>query len=56
VVKVEGPRQWIAFEGARMSAARLTAAIAERAPIRDLTIEEPDIEDVVRRIYREQGR
>jgi ABC-2 type transport system ATP-binding protein len=56
VVKVDGPRQWIAFEGARMSAARLTAAIAERAPIRDLTIEEPDIEDVVRRIYREQGR
>jgi ABC-2 type transport system ATP-binding protein len=56
VVKVEGPRQWIAFEGARMSAARLTAAVTERAAIRDLMIEEPDIEDVVRRIYGEQGR
>jgi ABC-2 type transport system ATP-binding protein len=55
VVKVEGPRQWIAFEGARTSAARVTAAVAARVAIRDLTIEEPDIEDVVRRIYGAQG-
>jgi ABC-2 type transport system ATP-binding protein len=53
VVKVEGPRQWIAFERARTSAADLTAAVAAQAPLRDLAIEEPDIEDVVRRIYAE---
>jgi ABC-2 type transport system ATP-binding protein len=53
VVKVDGPRQWIAFERARTSAAQLTAAVAAQAPLRDLAIEEPDIEDVVRRIYAE---
>jgi FdrA protein len=33
--------------------AELTAAVAARAPLRDLALEEPDIEEVVRRIYRE---
>jgi ABC-2 type transport system ATP-binding protein len=51
VVRVDGPRQWIAFERARTSAADLTAAVAAQAPLRDLAVEEPDIEDVVRRIY-----
>jgi ABC-2 type transport system ATP-binding protein len=27
------------------------AAVSERATVRDLSIEEPDIEDVVRRLY-----
>ncbi len=52
VVKVEGPRQWIAFPRGT-SAAALTAAVAAQAALRDLAIEEPDIEDVVRRIYAE---
>ncbi|MBS4101276.1 ABC transporter ATP-binding protein [Tsukamurella paurometabola] len=30
---------------------RVLAAVAERATVRDLTVEEPDIEDVVRRLY-----
>jgi len=55
VVRVEGPRQWIVFERERTSAAQLTAAVAAQAPLRDLTLEEPDIEDVVRRIYGERG-
>ena len=37
-----------------MSAARLTADVLERARIVDLSIEETDIEEVVRRIYRGQ--
>ena len=53
VVKVEGPRQWIAFERDRTTAARVTAEVAAQAALRDLTVEEPDIEDVVRRIYSE---
>jgi len=53
VIKVEGPRQWIAFERARTNAAQLAAAVAMRASLRDLTVEEPEIDDVVRRIYRE---
>jgi len=51
VIRVDGPRQWIAFDGDRTSAARLIAAISARAPLRDLTIEEPEIDEVVRQIY-----
>jgi ABC-2 type transport system ATP-binding protein len=53
VVRVEGPRQWLRFRRDATSAARLTAAVAERARLVDLALEEPDIEDVVRRIYTE---
>jgi viologen exporter family transport system ATP-binding protein len=53
VVRVEGPRQWLRFRRSETSAARLTAAVAERARLVDLAIEEPDIEEVVRKIYVE---
>ena len=39
VIRVEGPRQWIAFERGRTSAARLAAAVATRASLRDLTVD-----------------
>jgi viologen exporter family transport system ATP-binding protein len=48
VEDVDGPRQTLRFRG---SAAELTAAVAARARIVDLTIREPDIEEIVRRIY-----
>jgi ABC-2 type transport system ATP-binding protein len=51
VEEVDGPRQVLRFRG---SAAELTAAVAARARIVDLTIREPDIEEIVRRIY--EGR
>jgi ABC-2 type transport system ATP-binding protein len=54
VVRVEGPRQWLSFRRDEVSAARVTAAVAERARLVDLALEEPDIEDVVRRIYTER--
>ena len=50
-VQVDGVRQWLRFRGADVSAASVVTAIAAAARVRDLTIEEPDIEDVVRRIY-----
>jgi ABC-2 type transport system ATP-binding protein len=53
VVRVEGPRQWLRFKRAEMSAAQLAAAVAERAALVDLSVEEPDIEEVVRKIYVE---
>ncbi|WP_308312448.1 ATP-binding cassette domain-containing protein [Streptomyces sp. ISL-11] len=46
VVKVEGPRQWLAF-AAGSSAAPVVAAVAERYPLVDLSVREPDIEDVI---------
>ena len=50
-MRVDGVRQWLRFRGAEVSAASVVTAIASAARVRDLTIEEPDIEDVVRRIY-----
>jgi ABC-2 type transport system ATP-binding protein len=54
VVRVEGPRQWLRFDRGHTTAADLVARIAALVPLRDLSIEEPDIEEIVRRIYREQ--
>ncbi|MBW5482291.1 ABC transporter ATP-binding protein [Streptomyces bambusae] len=53
-VKVEGPRQWLAFPAAE-SAAPLVAAVAERYPLLDLSVREPDIEDVIARMYAGRG-
>ncbi|MFI0967160.1 ATP-binding cassette domain-containing protein [Streptomyces sp. NPDC021080] len=50
VVKVEGPRQWLAFPAA-MSAAPLVARIAADYPLVDLSVREPDIEAVISRMY-----
>ncbi|MER7752996.1 ATP-binding cassette domain-containing protein [Kitasatospora sp. NPDC097643] len=52
VVKVEGPRQWLAFP-AKESAAPIVAAVAERYPLVDLSVREPAIEDVIARMYAE---
>ena len=51
VTKVDGPRQWLAFRRDETSAAELTAAVATRARLVDLAIEETQIEEIVRRIY-----
>jgi ABC-2 type transport system ATP-binding protein len=51
VIRSEGPRQWIAFDGERTSAAALIASVTALAAVRDLTLEEPEIEAVVRDIY-----
>lgn len=50
VVKVEGPRQWLAFP-AGASAAPLVAQVAAAYDVADLSIHEPDIEDVIRQLY-----
>ena len=49
--EAEGLRQRLAFDPEVTTAAQVLAAVALEAEIRDLSIEEPDIEDVVRRIY-----
>jgi len=51
VVRVDGPRQWLRFRRGTHTASSLLAEVAARAPVRDVTVEEPAIEDVVRRIY-----
>ncbi len=48
--KVEGPRQWLSFP-ADASAAPIVAAVAASYDVADLSIQEPDIEDVIRDLY-----
>ncbi|HEU5477232.1 MAG TPA: ATP-binding cassette domain-containing protein [Gaiellaceae bacterium] len=48
VDRVDGPRQWLRFRG---SASELAAGVVAAARVVDLQIQEPDIEEIVRRIY-----
>jgi ABC-2 type transport system ATP-binding protein len=50
VRRVEGPRQWLSFP-AEASAAPVVAAVAAAYDVADLSIQEPDIEDVIRELY-----
>jgi ABC-2 type transport system ATP-binding protein len=52
VTKIEGPRQWLQFHRDEWTAAALLERVAAQAPVRDLSVEEPAIEDIVRAIYR----
>jgi ABC-2 type transport system ATP-binding protein len=53
VVRVDGPRQWLRFRREDTTAAALVADVANRVRLRDLAIEEPDIGEIVARIYTE---
>ena len=46
-----GLRQRLAFDPDRTTAARVLAALAGRAEVVDLAVEEPEVEEVVRRVY-----
>ena len=50
VKKVEGPRQWLSFP-TDASAAPIVGAVAAAYDVADLSIKEPDIEDVIRDLY-----
>ncbi|AXK34321.1 ATP-binding cassette domain-containing protein [Streptomyces armeniacus] len=52
-VRTEGPRQWLAFAAAA-SAAPIVSRIAADYPLVDLSLREPDIEDVIARMYAQQ--
>ncbi|MFJ6907380.1 ABC transporter ATP-binding protein [Streptomyces griseoluteus] len=54
VVRVEGPRQWLAFP-AGQSAAPLVARLAAAYPLVDLSVREPDIEAVIAKMYAEKA-
>ncbi|HET8599149.1 MAG TPA: ATP-binding cassette domain-containing protein [Segeticoccus sp.] len=47
----DGLRQRLAFDAEQTTAAAVLAAVSASVEVRDLAIEEPEIEDVVRRIY-----
>jgi ABC-2 type transport system ATP-binding protein len=51
LVEADGLRQHLAFRAEETSAAAVIEAVTSRVELRDLAIEEPAIEDVVRRLY-----
>ena len=51
VTRVEGPRQWLRFRRDDVSAAEVLGRVTAQAEVRDLSVEEPDIESIVREIY-----
>ncbi len=53
LVKAEGPRLWLSFGHAALAAHELVAWLGARYRLRDVTFQEPEIEDVIRRIYEE---
>ncbi|HZO76195.1 MAG TPA: ATP-binding cassette domain-containing protein [Ktedonobacteraceae bacterium] len=55
-VKADGPRLWLSFgnsDSSTIPAHELVAWLGARYRLRDVTFEEPEIEDVIRRIYEE---
>jgi ABC-2 type transport system ATP-binding protein len=53
LIKRDGPRRWLRFDRRTVSAADLIATIGARHRILDVAIEEPEIDEIVRRIYEE---
>ena len=51
VTRVDGPRQWLRFRRDDVTASALLTRVTAVAEVRDLTVEEPDIEQIVRQIY-----
>lgn len=49
--EADGLRQRLAFAPASTTAATVLASVSARVEVRDLAVEEPDVEDVVRRLY-----
>lgn len=52
-VQAEAPRIWLSFGKDSMPAHELVAWLGARYNLRDVTFQEPEIEDVIRRIYEE---
>jgi len=52
-VRADGPRRWLRFNRSDTNAADLIASVAGRYRIRDISIDEPEIESIIRHIYEE---
>ena len=53
LVRAEGPRLWLSFSREALPAHELVSWLGARYRLRDVTFQEPEIEDVIRRIYEE---
>jgi ABC-2 type transport system ATP-binding protein len=51
ITRVDGPRQWLRFHRDERTAADVIARVAQIAALVDITVVEPDIEEVIRHVY-----
>lgn len=56
IFKKEGTKIWLRFEKNKISAAELISDISRHYPLRDLSIVETDIEDVIREVYNSSSK
>lgn len=52
IIRKEGLKVWYQFDKSAITAADLIADLSGKLPIRDLSVQEPDIEDAIREVYR----
>jgi ABC-2 type transport system ATP-binding protein len=55
VAEVDGRRVHLSFDPREVSAADLIARVSAAAPVRDLFVENPPIEQIIARLYRAYG-
>ena len=53
-IRQEGPQTWLRFDPERVRVADVIVAATARYPVRDIAIEEPGLEGVVRQIFAER--
>ena len=51
LIREEGNRKWLKFNRDEISSAQLLAEIAKKYEIKDLIIQEPEIDYIIRKIY-----
>lgn len=52
VIKNDGTQVWIRFKKSEITASKLISDLCREYPVLDLSVREPDIEDMIREIYR----
>lgn len=52
VIKKDAYKVWFRFEKERITAAELIADLSKSYPVKDLSLQEPNIEDVIREVYK----
>ena len=54
VYKKEGLRVWFRFDKSKITASTLISELIQRYPIQDVSIREPDIEEVIKAVYKNE--
>lgn len=53
LIRSEGNRKWLRFNREEITAAQLIQQVSDQADIQDLSLEEPEIDSIIRQMYEE---